>query len=76
MQSETVQLLRTDPSSSEEEHFRIMLVQTEVERVKFIVRSYLRTRLFKVFSSFLLFFSDATSFITDREVCSVYHDQP
>ncbi|KAL4072048.1 hypothetical protein J3A83DRAFT_4358361 [Scleroderma citrinum] len=47
-QSETVQLLRSDPSSSEEEHFRIMLVQTEVERVKFIVRSYLRTRLFKI----------------------------
>ncbi|KAG2155330.1 Sld5-domain-containing protein [Suillus bovinus] len=47
-QSETVQLLRTDPSSSEEEHFRIVLVQTEVERVKFIVRSYLRTRLFKI----------------------------
>jgi len=46
-QSETVQLLRSDPSSSEEEHFRIMLVQTEIERVKFIVRSYLRTRLFK-----------------------------
>jgi GINS complex subunit 4 len=55
MQSETVQLLRTDPTSSEEEHFRIMLVQTEVERVKFIVRSYLRTRLFKVISSCLLF---------------------
>ncbi|KIJ67197.1 hypothetical protein HYDPIDRAFT_84724 [Hydnomerulius pinastri MD-312] len=47
-QSETVQLLRSDPSSSEEEHFRIMLAQTEVERVKFIVRSYLRTRLFKI----------------------------
>jgi len=27
---------------------RIMLVQTEIERVKFIVRSYVRTRLFKV----------------------------
>ncbi|EIW77897.1 Sld5-domain-containing protein [Coniophora puteana RWD-64-598 SS2] len=47
-QSETVQLLRGDPSSSEDEHFRIMLVQTEVERVKFVVRSYLRTRLFKI----------------------------
>ncbi|KAF8840127.1 GINS complex, Sld5 component [Paxillus ammoniavirescens] len=47
-QSETVQLLRSDPSSSEEEHFRIMLAQTEVERVKFVVRSYLRTRLFKI----------------------------
>lgn len=25
-----------------------MLVQTEVERVKFVVRSYIRTRLYKV----------------------------
>lgn len=30
-----------------------MLVQTEIERVKFIVRSYVRTRLFKVCSHFL-----------------------
>ncbi|KAF8131272.1 hypothetical protein K438DRAFT_1999026 [Mycena galopus ATCC 62051] len=47
-QSETIQLLRGDPSTSEEEHIRIMLAQTEVERVKFIVRSYVRTRLFKI----------------------------
>jgi hypothetical protein len=52
-QSETIQLLRLDPGSSEEEHIRIMLAQTEVERVKFIVRSYLRTRLFKVFASLI-----------------------
>ncbi|KAF9555942.1 Sld5-domain-containing protein [Agrocybe pediades] len=47
-QSDAVQLLREDPSTSEDEHIRIMLVQTEVERVKFIVRSYVRTRLFKI----------------------------
>jgi GINS complex subunit 4 len=47
-QSDTVQLLRGDPASSEEEHMRIMLAQTEVERVKFIVRSYMRTRLYKI----------------------------
>ncbi|PCH34768.1 GINS complex Sld5 component [Wolfiporia cocos MD-104 SS10] len=47
-QSDDVQLLRADPDSSEDEHFRIMLVQTEVERVKFVVRSYVRTRLHKV----------------------------
>ena len=29
-----------------------MLVQTEIERVKFIVRSYVRTRLFKVTTLF------------------------
>ncbi|KAF7313322.1 DNA replication complex GINS protein SLD5 [Mycena chlorophos] len=47
-QSDTIQLLRGDPSTSEEEHMRIMLAQTEVERVKFIVRSYVRTRLYKI----------------------------
>ncbi|KAF8631665.1 hypothetical protein AX17_005066 [Amanita inopinata Kibby_2008] len=46
--SDAVQLLRGDPSTSEEEHLRIMLVQTEIERVKFIVNSYVRTRLFKI----------------------------
>ena len=45
----SVQLLRSDLSSSEEEHFRIMLTLTEVELVKFFVRSYLScARLFKV----------------------------
>lgn len=48
-QSEAVQLIRSDPGASQEEHFRIVLVQTEIERIKFIVRSYLRTRLFKVY---------------------------
>jgi GINS complex subunit 4 len=48
LKSDTIQLLRADPESSEEEHIRIVLAQTEVERVKFVVRSYLRTRLFKV----------------------------
>ncbi|KAJ8472480.1 hypothetical protein ONZ45_g16635 [Pleurotus djamor] len=47
-QSDAVQLLRSDPDASQEEHFRIVLVQTEIERIKFIVRSYLRTRLFKI----------------------------
>ncbi|KAI0804574.1 GINS complex Sld5 component [Irpex lacteus] len=47
-QSGDVQLLRADPDSSEDEHFRIMLVQTEIERVKFVIRSYMRTRLHKI----------------------------
>ncbi|KAI0300688.1 GINS complex Sld5 component [Multifurca ochricompacta] len=46
-QTDTVQALRGDPDTSEAEHARIMLVQTEVERVKFVVRSYIRTRLYK-----------------------------
>ncbi|KIY44681.1 GINS complex, Sld5 component [Fistulina hepatica ATCC 64428] len=47
-QSETVQILRGAPSMSEDEHLRITLAQMEIERVKFIVRSYVRTRLFKI----------------------------
>ncbi|PFH49642.1 hypothetical protein AMATHDRAFT_62767 [Amanita thiersii Skay4041] len=47
-QSDAVQLLREDPTTSEEEHLRIVLVQTEIERVKFIVNSYVRTRLYKI----------------------------
>jgi len=69
-QSETVQLLRTDPSSSEEEHFRIMLVQTEVERVKFIVRSYLRTRLFKIekFARYIMTNPEVQQRLSESEV--------
>jgi hypothetical protein len=43
-----VNTLRSDPQTSEEEHFKLMLVQTEMERVKYLVRSYVRTRLHKV----------------------------
>ena len=43
-----VTLLLSEASTSEEEHFKLMLVQTEVERVKFLIRAYLRTRLSKV----------------------------
>ncbi|WVF67556.1 hypothetical protein IAT40_002313 [Kwoniella sp. CBS 6097] len=47
-QAKMVHTLRSDPQTSEEEHFKLMLVQTEVERVKYLVRSYVRTRLHKV----------------------------
>ena len=53
-----------------------MLAQTEVERVKFIVRSYVRTRLFKVSfhlpcdSKVIKLYS---GYILDREIRSVYH---
>lgn len=69
-QSETVQLLRADPSSSEEEHFRIMLVQTEVERVKFIVRSYIRTRLFKIekFARYIMTNPEVQQRLSESEV--------
>lgn len=43
-----VDTLQSDPRTSEEEHFKLVLLQMEVERVKFLVRSYVRTRLSKV----------------------------
>ncbi|KAF8512973.1 GINS complex Sld5 component [Gautieria morchelliformis] len=49
-QAGLVQRLRGDPEASEDEHFQIILVQTEVERVRFIVRSYMRTRIHKAIS--------------------------
>ncbi|KAF8433919.1 hypothetical protein L210DRAFT_3613993 [Boletus edulis BED1] len=69
-QSETVQLLRSDPSSSEEEHFRTMLAQTEVERVKFVVRSYLRTRLFKIekFARYIMTNPEVQQRLSENEV--------
>ncbi|KAH8109078.1 GINS complex, Sld5 component [Phellopilus nigrolimitatus] len=48
-QTDDVHKLRTAAAHlSEEDHYMTMLVQTEVERVKFVVRSYVRTRLFKI----------------------------
>jgi len=46
--AEMAQHLQTDPRTSEEEYFRIVLIQTEAERVKYLVRSYLRARLYKI----------------------------
>ncbi len=43
-----VNALRDDPKTTEEEHFKLVLVQTEMERVKFLIRAYVRTRLHKV----------------------------
>lgn len=48
MQNNMIRVLRSDDRTSEEEHFRMVLVKTEIERAKFLVRSYVRTRLHKV----------------------------
>ncbi|WFD39751.1 GINS complex subunit [Malassezia japonica] len=40
--------LASDASTSEEEHFRLNLVQLDVERAKWLMRSYLRARLAKI----------------------------
>ncbi|WFC94337.1 GINS complex subunit [Malassezia brasiliensis] len=40
--------LASDASTSEEEHFRLNLVQLDVERAKWLLRNYLRARLAKI----------------------------
>ena len=47
-QQKMITTLRADQATSEEEHFRLVLVQTEMERAKYLVRSYVRVRLHKV----------------------------
>ena len=42
--------LLSDASTSEEEHFRLNLVQLDVERSKWLLRSFLRTRVAKAVS--------------------------
>ncbi|KAK0529013.1 GINS complex subunit [Tilletia horrida] len=40
--------LLADPSTSQEEHFRLSLVQLDVERARWLLKAYLRTRLRKI----------------------------
>ncbi|KAH7334134.1 hypothetical protein B0J17DRAFT_675506 [Rhizoctonia solani] len=47
-QNQMVEYLRSDDSTSEDEHFRMSYVQLDMERIKFQIRSYVRTRLYKV----------------------------
>lgn len=48
LQNQMVEYLRSDDATSEDEHFRMSYVQLDMERVKFQIRSYVRTRLHKV----------------------------
>ena len=61
-----VDTLKADQKTSEEEHFKLMLVQTEMERVKYLIRSYVRTRLHKV--NKYLFRLDVVSVHMSRKV--------
>lgn len=47
-QNDIAAQLQSNANTTEEEHFAVMLVQTEVERIKFVLRSYLRSRLQKI----------------------------
>lgn len=42
-----VEHLASDPKTTEEEHLRLTMVQMDMERLKFVVRSYVRIRLHK-----------------------------
>lgn len=47
-QRQMVEYLQSDDSTSEDEHFRMSYVQLDMERIKFQIRSYVRTRLYKI----------------------------
>lgn len=40
--------LRPDARTTDEEHFKLQLVQAEAERIKFLLRAYIRCRIYKV----------------------------
>ncbi|CAO1614778.1 unnamed protein product [Parajaminaea phylloscopi] len=47
-QNNILSLLSADENTSEEEHLRLSLVQLDVERTKWLIRAFLRTRIHKV----------------------------
>ncbi|TIA87159.1 hypothetical protein E3P99_03345 [Wallemia hederae] len=47
-QTKIVDSLKSDDRSTDEEHFQLILVQTEVERAKYVITSYVRARLSKI----------------------------
>ncbi|CAO3661354.1 unnamed protein product [Umbelopsis vinacea] len=50
--------------------FRSMLYQTEMERIKFIIRNYLRTRLYKIekYTTYLLNRPDVRERLSEKEI--------
>ncbi|KAJ2963108.1 hypothetical protein NQZ79_g1820 [Umbelopsis isabellina] len=50
--------------------FRSMLYQTEMERIKFIIRNYLRTRIYKIekYTTYLLNRPDVRERLSDKEI--------
>ncbi|GHJ86138.1 hypothetical protein NliqN6_2540 [Naganishia liquefaciens] len=69
-QGEMLELLRGDPKTSEEEHFKLIVVQTEMERVRYVVRAYLRCRLAKVekYSQYITTTPDAQRLLSQLEL--------
>lgn len=62
--------LMTDTSTSEEEHFRLNLVQLDADRAKWLVRSFLRARLVKLekYASYLASHPSEQSSLSDLEL--------
>ncbi|KAI5122426.1 hypothetical protein M0805_002975 [Coniferiporia weirii] len=69
-QTSDANALRAADALSEEDHYMTMLVQTEVERVKFVVRSYVRTRLFKIekYAAYITSTPDVQTRLTEAEL--------
>ena len=58
-------LLSSGITSKAEEHERLLLVQMEIERVRWLLRSYLRTRTHKVGFVFLTLIRQGIFFMPD-----------
>lgn len=73
-QSKIVDSLKSDDRSTDEEHFQLILVQTEVERAKYVITSYVRARLSKV----RCFLRECIYLIqsTDRGTRAIYRKEP
>jgi GINS complex subunit 4 len=69
-QTEAVDLLSASSSSANNDHERILLVQLEIERVKYLLRAYLRIRTYKIetFSQYLLKNPAAKAKMSDVEM--------
>ncbi|EJD00344.1 GINS complex, Sld5 component [Fomitiporia mediterranea MF3/22] len=70
-QMSAVNTLRSaDVTMSEEDHYRTTLVQTEAERVKFVIRSYVRTRLSKIeqYSAYITLHKEIHPRLTESEL--------
>ena len=73
-----VEAVINDPNMTDEDHYMTTLVETEVERVKFLARNYIRTRIQKVRAcAHFLFDPKANLFKNqrhlDRRLCRVHY---
>jgi len=65
-----VNRLRGDPQTTEEEHFQMMLIQLEMERIRFLARGYMRSRLYKIeqYAAYIVAHPEVHSRLTSTEL--------